>query len=166
MIIDQPVGFIGEVSAYVFDGDLEPEVLSDPARLDALIADRVPDAYTRNMVTNLARQQMVKRIIGESANGVGYIGLSTSATTPSLTALALTDEIFRKATSINASYLTYYMRYGAYYATSDFGSTGIAGEGLFDTASTGGTMWAITSLSVSKTTTQSLLLIHLIQATS
>jgi hypothetical protein len=97
---------------------------------------------------------------------LGYIGLTTSLTTPSLVLTALTDEIIRKAMSQRVSYLTYYQRYAAYYATTDFASTGIAGEGLFDTTSTGGAMWAVSSITVSKSAAQSLVLVHLIQATT
>lgn len=156
-------GYTGEVSAYLFDGDLTPTQLAD---IDGLLLGRIPDYRQINTVTNVGRQQMTKLIVGETGPVLGYIGLSTSATTPSLALTALTDEIFRKAMSQRVSYLSYYQRYMAYYATTDFASTGLAGEGLFDTASTGGSMWAATSITVSKTAAQSLVIVHLIQATT
>jgi len=158
--------YIGEVRAYVFDGDLAPDVVVDPDRLGALLDQSTPTAVETNLVTNVGRAQMTKLIVGEAGPVVGYIGLTTSLTTPALTATALTNEIFRKAVSQRVSYLTYYQRYMAYYATTDFASTGLAGEGLFDTASTGGAMWAVTSITVSKSAAQSLVVVHLIQATT
>ena len=155
--------YVGEVSAYLFDGDLTPEQL---ANLGATLENRTPDFQSSNLVTNVGRQQMVKLIVGETGPVLGYIGLTTSLTTPSLVLTALTDEIFRKAMSQRVSYLSYYQRYTAYYATTDFASTGLAGEGLFDTASTGGSMWAASSITVSKSAAQSLVIVHLIQATT
>lgn len=163
MNIEDKGAYAGEVSAYLFDRDLTIDELRD---LDITLAGRAPDLYVRNMVTNVGRAQMTKLIVGETGPVLGYIGLTTSLTTPALTATALTDEIFRKAMSQRVSYLTYYQRYAAYYATTDFASTGLAGEGLFDTASTGGSMWAVSSLTLSKTAAQSLVVVHLIQATS
>jgi hypothetical protein len=165
-LIEDRTGCVGEVSAYLFNGDLAPEVLNDPRLLSGLLDSRLPDVVGKNMVTNVGRQQMTKLIMGESASLASYIGLSTSATTPSLAATALTNEIYRKAASIATSYLTYGQRRVTYFATGDFGSTGVQGEGIFDTASTGGSMWAIASISVSKTTTQSLVVSHVITMTT
>jgi hypothetical protein len=140
---------VGEVRIYVIDGDL-------PSGQDiaAYIDSRDPDQVYRNMVTDLGRAQMTKRIVGEAADPLGYIGLSTSATTASLGALTLTDEIARKAVSVMSSIATYYQRYVAYFSTTDFNSTGIAGAGGFDTSSTGGLMWTIAAIALSKTAGQ------------
>lgn len=142
----------GEVRVTVFDGDLP--IMTGP-ELATFLDTREPDHIYTNMVTDLGRRQMTRRIVGESATILSYIGLSTSATTASLAATALTDEISRKPVSVIESIATYYQRYIAYYATTDFSSTGIAGAGGFDTASTGGTMWTIASISLSKTNAQS-----------
>lgn len=163
MNIEDGNSYSGKVSAYLFDGDLTAEQIRN---LDTMLENLTPDFYSKNTVTNVGRAQMTKLIVGETGPVLGYIGLTTSLTTPSLVLTTLTDEIFRKAMSQRVSYLTYYQRYAAYYATTDFASTGIAGEGLFDTASTGGAMWAVSSLTVSKSAAQSLVLVHLIQATT
>lgn len=163
MKIEDRTTVIGEVWAYVFDGDLTTGQLES---LGATLEDRDPDFYSSNVVTSVGRAQMTKLIVGETGPVLGYIGLTTSLTTPSLVLTALTDEIFRKAMSQRVSYLSTYQRYAAYYATTDFASTGIAGEGLFDTASTGGAMWAVSSLTVSKSAAQSLVIVHLINATT
>lgn len=161
-------GYTGEVHVLVFDGDLPlcdlVAVIDDSGH--PLRSRLVSESITRNTVTNVGRQQMTKLIVGESASYGNYIGLSTSATTPSLVLTALTDEISRKACTIIASYLSYTQRKVAYFTTTDFASTGVAGEGIFDTTSTGGSMWAATSLSLSKTATQSLVVSHLITATT
>jgi hypothetical protein len=149
--IEEGLRLRGEVRVHVFDGDLPPLTGHELVRfLDA----REPTSVYTNMVTDLGRAQMTKLLVGESADQFGYIGLSTSATTPSLTATALPNEIARKACSVIQSIATYYQRRIAYFSTTDFNSTGIVGAGGFDTTSTGGTMWTIASISLSKTNAQ------------
>lgn len=145
----------GEVRAYVFNGDLSTDtdlvsfIDSGEARR------RCAEFYENtNMVLNVGRQQFTKLIVGETTTGMSYIGLTTSATTPTLALTALTNEIKRNMVTIKSSITTYYQRYVAYFTTSDFASTGIAGAGGFDTASTGGNMYVAASVTFSKTAAQ------------
>ena len=165
-LIDDGIHLRGEVRTYVLEGDLAPTLLSDPQRLCEYLDGLEPTGLYFNTVTNVGRQAYVQRIVAETTANIGYTGLTTSATTPSLTLTALTNEILRKANSVNQSYLTYTMRHVSYHSTVDWGSTGIAGIGLFDTASTGGQMFAAASISVSKTTTQSLVTDYRVTATT
>ena len=164
--VNDDMGIRGIVSVYTFDGDLPAEIVSDPLKLSAYLEGCEPSYVTRNMVSNVGRAQMTKLIVAETTATASYIGLTTSATTPSLTLTALTDELVRQAVSTRRSYNTYYQQYIAYFATTSFNSTGIAGAALNDTASTGGSQWAAASISLSKSNVQSATVAWLIQATS
>lgn len=152
-LIDE-MRYHGAIRVVVFNGD--------PGERHALdYLDGAPSTFVQsdqtvhNLVTNMGRQKMTQLIVGETTAGVGYIGLSTSAITPALTDIALTNEVARLALSIKQSISTYTQRYSAYAATGDFNSTGVVACGLFDTATTGGNMFADGSITLSKTNTQS-----------
>jgi hypothetical protein len=162
--------FRGEVRAYTFDGDLDDPlaVLDDKAHpaWDRLAEERI----SSNLVTNLGRQQMTKLIVAETTLIAAYMALSTDAITPAVadTVATITSRTITQALTIAQSYLSTYQRYVAYFTTTSFGSTGIVTEALLDASSTSATtnLWADASISVSKSTTQSLVVEHRIQATT
>ena len=162
------VGIRGEVRVYVFDGDLPPMTTAELAGfVDTRARDECADYYeTANLVTNVGRERMTKLIVGESTVGFGYIGLTTSLTTPTVGLATLTNKIKRNPCSVKESISTYYQRYIAYFTASDFTSTGIAGAGGFDTVSTGGNMYAAASITLSKSAAQGAVVEWRIQATT
>lgn len=171
--VDEPMSLYGEVRAYVFDGEV-PDA-HDPIRLRHFLdeeAERSAAAktYSRNLVTNLGRERMVKLIVAESTAVASHIALSTTAVTPALTDTVgtITNRIATAALTIAQSYLTYTTRYVAYFTTTSFSSTGVVTEALLDASSTSATtnLWADASITVSKSSTQSLIVEHLITATT
>ena len=84
------------------------------------------------------------------------------------TVATITDRISTVGLTIAQSYLSYYQRYVAYFTTTSFGSTGVVTEALLDAASTSATtnLWADASITVSKSTTQSLIVEHQVLASS
>ncbi len=163
--------YAGRVRAWVLDGDASTDEVA------AAMSDRAHPMWGRvtdyseehNLVTNSGRERMTKVIVGE-ASGATHIALSTTAVTPALTdtVATITNRIYTQALTIAQSYLTYYQRYVAYYTTTSFGSTGIVTAALLDAASTAATtnLWADASISVSKSTTQSLIAEWQIAATT
>ncbi len=160
----------GRVRVMVFDGDLpfadDPQILarfidSGEAEQQAAFASE-----WKNLVTNVGRQQRVRLITDEESTGLRAIGLTTSNTTASLGLTALTNEIARNSLTVKETISTYTERYIAYFTTSDFGSTGLAGAGAFDATSTGGNMYMAASISASKSTTQGLVLEWQVTASS
>lgn len=167
-IVNDSQGFAGEIRTLVLEGDVDPsravEILDNPQAPER--QRLVDEQFYRNLVTNNGRAQMTKIILGESTSIALTIALSTSAIVPALGDTALTNEIYRQAVSVRQSFLIYYQRYVGVFTTVSFGSTGVVAEGLFDTATTGGIMWADASISVNKSTTQTLIVDHRIQATT
>ena len=157
---------VGEVRTWTFEGDLPPfderemrRFLDDHAYADVW-ARQVGQTVQPNLVVNAGRARLVALSVQESTTRFSYIALSTSTVSPSQADTSLTSELIRKAASIVSSYATYYIRVVANFGTTSFNSTGIVGEGVFDTASTGGTMLADASISLSKTNTQSAVVEH------
>ena len=162
----------GTVRAWVLDGDPSTDevaaALSDPQHS---MWGRVVDyAEHSNLVTNLGRQQMTKLIVAETTSVASHIALSTTAITPAAadTVATITDRVSTVGLTIAQSYLSYYQRYVAYFTTTSFGSTGVVTEALLDAASTSATtnLWADASITVSKSTTQSLIVEHQVLASS
>lgn len=164
MDINDPQRFAGQFRALVLEGEFASSDAVDA--LDYPSPSVISDQTWTNLVTNNGRAQMTKVIVAETTSVALAIGLSTTAITPALGDTALTNEIYRQAISVRQSYLNYYQRYAAVYATVSFGSTAIVTAGLFDTNTTGGIMWADSSISVSKSTTQTLVCDWRIQATT
>ena len=164
--------YAGRVRAWVLDGDASTDELA------AALSDRAHPMWGRvvdyseesNLVTNLGRERMTRLIVAESTAVASHIALSTSAIAPALTdtVAMITNRIYTQALTIAQSYLTFGQRYVAYFATTSFGSTGIVTEALLDAASTAATtnVWADASISVSKSTTQSLIVEHIVTATT
>lgn len=155
--------FAGQFRALVIEGDVPDVARALDYSTDFAV---VSDVTWRNLVTNNGRAQMTKIIVAETTSVAFAIGLSTSAVVPALGDTALVNEIYRQNISVRQSFLTYSQRYVSVYTTNSFGSTGLAGAGLFDTATTGGVMWADASISVSKSTTQTLIADWRITATT
>ena len=168
-MIDETMGYSGRVRALVFEGDIST---GDIERALARPMDfpLVYEFTDHNLVTNLGRQQMTKLIVAETTSVASHIALSTTAIAPALTdtVATITNRIATQALTIAQSYLTYYQRYVAYYTTTSFGSTGIVTAALLDAASTAATtnLFADATISVSKSTTQSLIAEWQIQATT
>lgn len=168
LLVEDELHVVGTVRALVFDGDI------DPGRITAVLDDSgtpewkriVSVGQWRNLVTNIGRQQMTKLIVAETTLTARYMALSTSVIVAGFADVALTNEFIRVGLSVAQSFNTYYQRYSAYFSTVSFASTSIFAEGLFDTATTGGFMWADASISLSKTALQSAVVEHRIQATT
>lgn len=166
--IDDQLPIVGSVNAYVFEGDLPSTDLL------AIIDDRsrpewsrlVSEYHNSNLVTNAGRQLMTKLIVGETTVGIGYMALSTSVVAPALADTTLPNELIRSIVAVKQSISSYSQRYTTYFGTNAFNSTGINAEGLFDTATTGGNMFADSSITLSKLGTQSATVDHRITATT
>lgn len=155
---DELVPARGELRLVVVEGDLTDE---EAARLldgDAVLAGRVvSDHVSANLITNVARTRAAALWVAASTgtfNLPGYIGLGTSAITPTATDTVLAGETYRKACSTLAVYQTYYSRWVANFTTSEVSGT-FLGMALFGSSS-GGDMHAIVGTSVAKSTAQSL----------
>lgn len=158
----KPMGLIRVVT---FSGNLPQMDATDLARLlDGQYADLwsrcLSDQTFPNLVVNSGRIRLAQLIMGESTTVFGYMGLSTGTVSPAAADTALVSEIIRKTCSIAASYSNYYLRFAASFATNDFNSTGISGEAIYDTASTGGTMLCEASITLSKNASQSAVVEH------
>lgn len=170
MKIDDTMKVQGEVNAYVFDGDID---FGDQT-LTEFIDTRTAPAWTRlaseshsaNLVTTTGRKAMTQIIVGESTVLCNYCALSTSAITPAIADTSLPTEKIRQVVSTRVSLAGAIQRYQTYFTTVSFGSTGIASEGLFDATSSGGTLWADATVTINKSTTQSLLVDHKITMTT
>ena len=164
--------YAGRVRAWVLDGDASTDELS------AALSDRGHPMWGRvtdyseesNLVTNLGRERMTLLMVAESTRTATHIALSTTAVTPALTDTVgtITNRIYTQALTIAQSYLTFSQRFVAYFTTTSFGSTGVVTEALLDASSTAATtnLWADASISVSKSTTQSLIVEHIVTATT
>ncbi|MCR4338328.1 MAG: hypothetical protein NUW01_00415 [Gemmatimonadaceae bacterium] len=164
--------YAGRVRAWVLDGDASTDEVA------AAMADRAHPLWGRvtdyseehNLVTNLGRSRMVLLAVAESTRVASHIALSTTAVAPALTDTVgtITNRIYTQALTIAQSYLTYYQRYVGYFTTTSFSSTGVSTEALLDASSTAATtnLWADASITVSKSSTQSLIVEHQIQATT
>ena len=167
--VDEGMGYTGRVRALVFEGDISTGDI-ERALARPLDFPLVYEFTDHNLVTNLGRERMTKLIVAETTKAASHIALSTTAITPAMTDTVATivDRIATQALTIAQSYLTYYQRYVAYYTTTSFGSTGVAAAALLDAASTAATtnLFADATISVSKTTPQSLIAEWQVQATT
>jgi hypothetical protein len=170
MKIDDTMKFSGEVSCFVFNGEIDFGDQNLTEFIDTRTAPAwdqlVSEFHTPNLVTTVGRGQMTKIIVGETTLLCGYCALSTSTITPAIADTTLPSEKIRQAVSTRQSVSSLTQRYLTYFTTVSFGSTAIASEGLFDATSSGGNMWADATVSISKSTTQSLLIDHKILATT
>ena len=169
MEIRDAMGYAGRVRALVFEGDIST---GDVERALARPSDfaLVSELTEHNLVTNLGRERMTKLIVAETTGVASHVALSTTAIAPALTDTVgtITNRIYTQALTIAQSYLAYSQRYVAYFTTTSFGSTGVVSEALLDAASTAATtnLFADATISVSKSTTQSLIIEHIVAATT
>lgn len=165
MNIDDKFGLHGEVKVIVFEGELPAEIVADPAQMAAFIENTSGETF-RNLVTNVGRQQMTQLIVAETTSAAGYIAVSTGTIVPALTDTTLPSEIRRNAVTLRSAHNNIYQRYSTYFAPTEFSSTAIAACGLFDTATTGGNLFADAVISMSKTNTQGAVLAWTILAST
>lgn len=158
------MSYVGEVRAFVFSGDVPAEVLADRSRPEW--SRLVHESISSNLVTYAGLRSMTQLIVQNSTLLAMAIGLSTSAITPTALDLSLPTEKSRQGLILVASTSNYYQRYVAYFPTTAFSSTAIMSEALYDGFSTAANMWAEASVTISKTTSQSLYIEHRIQATT
>lgn len=149
----------GEVRVLVVDGDVSDDEAARLLAGDPSLAARiVRELRDHNLITNTSRERAAALWVAASTGGFnlpGYIGLGTTAITPSSTMTSLTGETYRKACSTLAVFQTYYSRWVANFTTTEV-SGNFLGMALFGSSS-GGDMHAIVSVSVSKSSSQSLI---------
>lgn len=148
----------GRVTWYLVEGDL------DDAGIRAVLAGEHPaiQVVRANLVTNVGRRQMVKRLTDQASTPVpSHIAFGSTVITPAVTDTAPTGETFRKACSTIAPHQDYFARFVMNALTSEANGT-IRGAFLLDAAS-GGNLWALVSANVEKANTQSLVTEWLIE---
>ncbi len=159
----------GEIRALVFEGDVDPvAVLSDTG--NEAWSRLASEHITRNLVTNIGRQQMTKLIVAETTSVCLYMALSTSVVAVALsdTVASIPNRISTVALTVHQSFSSFYQRYVGYFSTVSFATTGINTEALLDASSTAAAtnLWADAVVTISKSGTQSLIVDHRINATT
>ncbi len=148
----------GEVTFWLVAGEL------DPREIERVISgERVAQRVVRrNLVTNVGRIQIVKRITDQAGvTSPTHIALGTTVITPAVTHTTLAGETFRKACSTVAPFQSYFARYVATLQTTEANGT-LRGAGLFD-AATAGNMWAEVAINIVKTSASTLVVEHKIE---
>lgn len=143
---------VGRVTFWLVEGDLD-----DAGVRDVLTGRRPALRVARaNLVTNVGRQQIAKRITDQAGvTSPTHIALGTTVFTPAVGDTMPTGEFFRKVCSTVAPHQSYFARYVMSALTTEANGT-IKGAFLL-TAAAGGDLWAEVSADIVKTSGQSLL---------